>query len=109
MPTEKPKSSGKRTTTGKWLPCPRSVTSAAEDVELWRGRIDGAQQELDRVSAIVHDRNSRALRVNDIENLCVKAVRDGASAGVAQNLGIVRGLELPPQPVRPAQLSREIK
>ncbi len=86
-----------------------AVASATEDVELWRGRIDGAQQELDRVSAIVHDRNSRALRVNDIENLCVKAVRDGASSGAAQNLGIVRGLKPPLQAARPKQLSKEVK
>jgi hypothetical protein len=74
-----------------------AVTSAKEDVDLWRERIATAQRELDRISAMVRDRNTRALRVDEIELLCVKAVRDGASAGVAENLGVVRGIKRPPQ------------
>jgi hypothetical protein len=80
-----------------------AVGSAKEDVYLWRDRISAAQSELDRISGIVHKRNSRALRVEDIELLCVKAVRDGASSGVAQNLGIIRGLKRPPQPQLPSK------
>jgi hypothetical protein len=77
------------------------VRSAEEEVTLWRDRIAAARVERDRVSTIVHGRNSRALRVNDIETLCVATVRDGASAGVAHNQGMILGLRRPPQPALP--------
>jgi hypothetical protein len=74
-----------------------AVESSREDIERWRDRIIAAQREIDRISAVVNDRNSRALRVQEIEVLCVKSIRDGASDGVAHNLGVVRGLKPSPR------------
>jgi hypothetical protein len=74
-----------------------AVDSSKEDIARWRDQNIAAQREIERVSLLVNDRNSRALRVKEIETLCIKSVRDGASDGVAQNLGIVRGLKRPPR------------
>ncbi len=72
-----------------------AVASANDDVARWRNRMSAAQRELDRVTDIVTDRNSRALRVGDIEQFAVNTITDGVNAGALHNRGVILGITAP--------------
>jgi len=66
--------------------------AAQTDLSRWEARVKDLDAKVNRRIAMVEDRHNRNIHLPELEAVAVKAVRDGYSAGIAENLGRLRAV-----------------
>jgi hypothetical protein len=91
--------SGLRTSEAEWLPRHKAETeaialrdAAQDDLKRWQERIKELGNAIAHKIAFVEDRHNRNIGIADLEAVAIKAVLDGYNAGIAENVGRVRGV-----------------
>jgi hypothetical protein len=92
--------SGLRASEAAWqlLHVAENQEIAGRDVALanfarWQMRIKELSDAIARKIAFVEDRHNRNIHIGELEAVAIKAVLDGYNAGIAENLGRIRGVE----------------
>ena len=63
---------------------------AQTDLSRWQARVGDLNAKINGRIAMVEDRHNRNIHLPELEAVAVKAVRDGYSAGIAENVGRLR-------------------
>jgi hypothetical protein len=66
--------------------------AAAADLARRQARIRELREIIAGQIAVVEDRHNRNIHIGELEAVAIKAVNDGYNAGIAENLGRVRGV-----------------
>jgi hypothetical protein len=69
-----------------------SVDAAKADLARWQVRIKELGDSIARKIAFVEDRHNRNIHIAELEAVAIKAVLDGYNAGIAENVGRIRGV-----------------
>jgi len=88
-----------RASEAEWLPLHAAETqaiahrdAAQADLTRWETRGKELTQAIKDKIAFVEDRHNRHIHLPELEAVAIKAVRDGYNAGIAENIGRVRGV-----------------
>jgi hypothetical protein len=91
--------SGLRTNETEWLPRHSAETEAIaardasqSDLERWQARVKELSESITSKIAFVADRHNRNIHLPELEAVAIKAVLDGYNAGIAENVGRIRGV-----------------
>jgi hypothetical protein len=68
------------------------VAAAQTDLARWQARVHELDQKIHARISMVEDRHLRNIHLPELEALAVKAVHDGYFAGIAENVGRLRGV-----------------
>jgi hypothetical protein len=68
------------------------VDAAKADLTRWQTRIKELGDAIASKIAFVEDRHNRNIHIAELEAVAIKAVLDGYNAGIAENIGRVRGV-----------------
>jgi hypothetical protein len=68
------------------------VDAAKADLTRWQTRIKELGEAIATKIAFVEDRHNRHIHIEELESVAIKAVLDGYNAGIAENVGRVRGV-----------------
>lgn len=66
--------------------------AAQADLTRWQTRLRGLTETIARQIAFVEDRHNRNIHIAELEAVAIKAVLDGYNAGIAENVGRIRGV-----------------
>ncbi len=66
--------------------------AAQADLDRWKARIRELNDAIASKIAFVEDRHHRNIHIAELEAVAIKAVLDGYNAGIAENIGRVRGV-----------------
>jgi hypothetical protein len=67
------------------------VEAAKADLARWQVRIKELNDAIANKIAFVEDRHNRNIHIAELEAVAIKAVLDGYNAGIAENIGRIRG------------------
>jgi hypothetical protein len=91
--------SGLRTSEADWLPIhKKEIEAIAErdaakaDLTRWQARVKELDESITTKIAFVADRHNRNIQLPELESVAIKAVLDGYNAGIAENIGRLRGV-----------------
>jgi hypothetical protein len=91
--------SGLRTSEAEWLPRHSVETemiaargASQSDLERWHVRVKELGDSITGKIAFVADRHNRNIHLPELEAVAIKAVLDGYNAGMAENIGRLRGV-----------------
>jgi hypothetical protein len=68
------------------------VDAAKSDLARWQARIKELSDVIASKIALVEDRHNRNIHIAELEAVAIKAVLDGYNAGIAENVGRIRGV-----------------
>jgi hypothetical protein len=68
------------------------VDAARADLTRWHERVKELGGAIASAIAFVEDRHNRNIHIAELEAVAIKAVLDGYNAGIAENLGRIRGV-----------------
>jgi hypothetical protein len=68
------------------------VDVAKADLTRWQARIKELGEAIASKIALVEDRHNRNIHIAELEAVAIKAVLDGYYAGIAENVGRIRGV-----------------
>lgn len=66
--------------------------AAQADLTRWQTRVKELGHVIASKIAAVEDRHNRNIHISELENLAIKAALDGYNAGIAENVGRIRGV-----------------
>lgn len=66
--------------------------AAQTDLSRWQDRVKNLNEAINAKIAFVEDRHNRNVQLPELEAVAIKAVMDGYNAGIAENVGRVRGV-----------------
>ena len=66
--------------------------AAQADLTRWQTRLKELNEAITNKIAFVEDRHNRNVHIAELEAVGIKAVLDGYNAGIAENIGRVRGV-----------------
>jgi hypothetical protein len=66
--------------------------AAQADLTRWQTRVKELGQAIASKIASVEDRHNRNIHISELEDVAMKAVLDGYNAGIAENVGRIRGV-----------------
>jgi hypothetical protein len=91
--------SGFRTSEEDWAPKHAAETeaiaardAAQSDLTRWQERLKELNNAIVSKIAFVEDRHNRNIHIAELEKVAIKAVLDGYNAGIAENVGRIRGV-----------------
>jgi hypothetical protein len=91
--------SGLRASEAEWLPRHSAETEAIaardasqSDLGRWQARVKELSESITSKIAFVADRYNRNIHLPELEAVAIKAVLDGYNAGIAENVGRIRGV-----------------
>jgi hypothetical protein len=91
--------SGLRMREEEWLPryaaedtAVAARDAAQTDLTRWQDRVKGLGESIDAKIALVENRHNRNIHLPELEGVAIKAVMDGYNAGIAENIGRLRGV-----------------
>jgi hypothetical protein len=94
--------SGLRTRDAEWLPKHAAEIQdvAARDAALadhsrWKNKVKELDEAIAAKIAFVENRHNRNMHLPELEAVAIKAVMDGYNAGIAENIGRLRGVRYP--------------
>jgi hypothetical protein len=67
------------------------VDAAKTDLARWQARVSELGDAITSKIALVEDRHNRNIHIAELEAVAIKAVLDGYNAGIAENVGRIRG------------------
>lgn len=96
--------SGLRTSEAAWLVLHATEAEATARCDAaqaaltrWQTRIKELTREIMNRIAFVENRHNRNVHIAELEAVAIKAVLDGYNAGIAQNVGRIRGVDWRPE------------
>lgn len=91
--------SGLRTTEAEWFlrhaaesEAIAARDAAQADLTRWQTRLKELNAAITSKIALVEERHNRNIHITELEDVAIKAVLDGYNAGIAENIGRVRGV-----------------
>jgi hypothetical protein len=94
--------SGLRRRDNEWLPLHTAETQATAardaaqtDLLRWKAKLKELNAGIASKIALVEKRHNRNINLPELEAVAIKAVVDGYNAGIAENIGIIRGVRSP--------------
>ena len=91
--------SGLRRRDEEWLPKHADEMQAAAardasqaDLSRWKGKVKELNEAIAAKIALVENRHNRNIHLPELEAVAIKAVMDGYNAGIAENIGRLRGV-----------------
>lgn len=66
--------------------------AAQAELTRWQARLRELNETITRQIAHVEDRHNRHVHIAELEAVGIKAVLDGYNAGIAENIGRIRGI-----------------
>lgn len=94
--------SGLRRRDEEWLPKHADETQAVAardaaqaDLSRWKEKVEELDEAIAAKIALVENRHNRNIHLPELEAVAIKAVMDGYNAGIAENLGRLRGVRYP--------------
>lgn len=69
-----------------------SHDAAQADLTRWQARVNELGHAIASKIAAVEDRHNRNIHISELEDVAIKAVLDGYNAGIAENVGRIRGV-----------------
>lgn len=94
--------SGLRTRDAEWLQkhAVEAQAAAAREVAVadcsrWKDKVNELNEAIDGKIAFVENRHNRNIHLPELEGVAIKAVMDGYNSGLTENIGRLRGVQLP--------------